>query len=212
MTDIFPIVQLAQLADGAWWLQQQQGLLALHAQAPWIFCAGFFALFVVLAALAVPGCSVLALTAGLCFGFVGGTALVVLASTIGASLAFLAARHGLRERVMRRYGERLLPLERAIARDGALYVFTLRVAPVIPYPLLNPLMGVSSISLRRFFVASALGMTAGSATYVYAGLQLQGSLVSGQWLKPGLCAALAALALLPWLGRLWWRRQGGSAR
>jgi uncharacterized membrane protein YdjX (TVP38/TMEM64 family) len=160
-----------------------------------------FLVFTVLSALALPGCSVLALAAGLCLGWVPGTLLVVLASTVGATISFLAARHWWRDAVRRRFGHRLAAIEDGLARDGAYYLFSLRVAPVIPYALINPLMGLSAMPLRQFFSVSLLGMLAGSAVYVYAGTALSEASSWGSLFTPGLMSALLALALLPWMLR-----------
>ena len=154
-----------------------------------------------LSALALPGCSVLALAAGLCLGWLPGTILVVVASTVGATISFLAARHWLRDAVRRRWGHRVVAIENGLARDGAYYLFSLRVAPIIPYALINPLMGLSSMPLRQFFGVSLLGMLAGSAAYVYAGTVLSEASSWGSLLTPRLVLALLALALLPWVFR-----------
>jgi uncharacterized membrane protein YdjX (TVP38/TMEM64 family) len=192
---------------GLEWLSAQHMALMHLAQAnPWLFGIGFFGLFVFLSALSLPGCSVLAMGAGLCFGFVGGTLLVVLASTVGATLPFLAARHWARDRLRERWGGRLAKVEDAIARDGALYLFMLRLAPVIPFPVLNPLMGLSSMPTVRFFWVSLLGMLAGSAAYVQAGIELQRASAGGAWASPTLVTLLLALLLLPVLARRLWLR------
>ncbi len=184
------------------WLQTRQvELLAFQAANPWKFATGLFMLFTLLSALALPGCSVLSLAAGLCLGWLPGTLLVVLASTLGATISFMAARHWWRDAVRRRWGHRLVAIEKGLARDGGYYLFSLRVAPVIPYALINPLMGLSAMPLRQFFVVSLLGMLAGSAAYVYAGTVL-GQAIGWQTLfTPGLMAALSALALMPWVTR-----------
>ena len=195
------------------WLQSRQSdLRALHAAQPWAFGAALFMLFTLLSALALPGCSVLALAAGLCLGWLPGTLLVVLASTVGATTSFLAARHLWRDGVRRRWGHRLVGVEAGLARDGALFLFTLRMAPVIPYALVNPLMGLSTMPTRQFFGVSLLGMLAGSAAYVYAGTALGRAQGWHDLLTPGLWAALAGLALLPWVARSAWRSSRGSLR
>lgn len=178
-----------------------QALLRAADSSPWRFGFVFFVLFAGLSALSLPGCSVLALAAGPCFGLVGGTLLVALASTVGATLPFLAARHWARERVRRRWGARLAGLEAAIARDGSWLLFVLRLAPVIPFPVLNPLMGLSAMPAGRYFGVSLLGMLAGSAAYVQAGIGLQGAAAGGDWASPALLAPLLALLLLPLAGR-----------
>ena len=192
------------------WLQSRQGeLRSLHAEQPIFFSAALFMLFTLMSALALPGCSVLALAAGLCMGWLPGTLLVVLASSVGATRSFLAARPLWRDGVRKRFGHRLARVEDGLARDGAFFLFSLRVAPVIPYAFINPLMGLSAMPTRQFFSVSVLGMLAGSAAYVYAGTTLgraQG------WLdifSPSLLAALALLAALPWAARFAWQSWRG---
>ena len=205
--------------DASWLQQRQAELRSLHAAGPWAFAAGLFLLFTLLSALALPGCSVLALAAGMVLGWLPGTLLVVLASTVGATLSFLAARHWWRDAVQRRWGHRLARLQAGLARDGAFYLFSLRVAPVIPYALINPLMGMSAMPTPQFFGVSLLGMLAGSAAYVYAGTALG---QAGGWhdlASPSLWAGLLLLAALPWLmrwgmrwGMCWKKRRAGQQR
>lgn len=164
---------------------------------PWLFGVGFFLLFTVMAAVPLPGCSVLALAAGAWWGWVGGALLVTLASTVGATLAFLAARHVGRETVQRRWGHRLHPLEAVLDRHGGVLVFWLRLAPLIPYPVLNPLLGLTRMSTARFFAASAAGMFAGSALYAWVGAELGHAVSWRDLLSPPVLAALTALMLLP---------------
>ena len=186
-----------------WCLVQRDELLAWHAQAPVVFTLAFVALFVLLSATALPGCSVLALAAGPCYGGFVGTLLVVFSSTVGAAIPFLLARHLWRERLRARAGPWLARLDAGLARNGLAYLFFLRMAPVIPYPLLNPLLGLTSLRLGPFAWVSALGMAAGSAAYVQAGRAL---LAPGEpLLSPALLAALAVIGLLPWALRRWWR-------
>lgn len=192
------------LSASQWQLRQSE-LRAAHSASPWGFAAALFGLFTVLSALAIPGCSVLALAAGLCLGWLPGTLLVTTASSLGATLSFLASRHWLRDGVRRRWGHRLAGLEAGLARDGAYYLFTLRVAPVIPFALVNPLMGLSAMSTRQFFAVSFVGMLAGSAAYVYAGTALGAASGWRDIVAPEVLAALCLLAALPWLARLGWR-------
>ncbi|MEO5732666.1 MAG: VTT domain-containing protein [Rubrivivax sp.] len=191
-----------QMPDPQWLLSQQAELGALQSRQPIAFGVCFFFVFTLLSALALPGCGVLAVAAGLYFGLTLGTALVVLASTVGATLSFLAARHWLRNTVQQRFGHRLQAVEDGLTRDGAFYLFSLRVAPLIPYALVNPLMGLSQMPLSQFFGVSLLGMLAGSAVYVYAGTALASvPLAAAGWsalFSPMLMAALLGLALLPW--------------
>ena len=201
----------ADLPDAAWLQQRQADVHALHAAGPWAFALGLFALFTLLSALALPGCSVLALAAGMVLGWLPGTLLVVLASTVGATLSFLAARHLWRDAVLRRWGHRLHRLQAGLARDGGFYLFSLRVAPVIPFALINPLMGLSAMPTRQFFVVSLLGLLAGSAAYVYAGTALARAQGWQDLVSPSMWAALLLLAALPWVSRWAWQGWRGRA-
>ncbi len=212
------LLALPLLAAAGWWVGQalpdaatlrahRGSLLALQAGAPWVFAAGYAALFVLWSALALPGCSLLALAAGLCWGTAAGTLIVTLAASAGATLAFLAARHWARDAVHRRWGSRLAALDAGLARDGAWWLLSLRLLPLIPYPVLNPLMGLTGMGTARFFWVSALGMAAGSAVYVHAGTLLHEP--AGGSLGPAL-AGLGALALLPLGARALLRRRAGA--
>lgn len=193
--------------DTAWLEAQRARLLALQAGAPLAFGLGFLLLFTLLAALALPGCSVLALAAGPCFGWAGGTALVLAGSTAGATLSFLAARHWLREPLRRRFGHHLHELDRVIARDGARALFALRMAPIVPFAVLNPLLGLTAMPVGRFAAVSALGMLAGSAAYVHAGHAVLGEGA----VSATLVLALAVIGIAPWLAARWLRRAEARA-
>lgn len=162
----------AELFDADAWVQRADRLLAWQQQSPVLFLAGFMLLFVLLSALALPGCGALSLLAGSAFGTLAGTLLVGLASTLGALLAFLAARHWARERVHHRLGHRLQRLDSLLDRHGALALVGLRLLPLLPYPLLNPLLGLSRLSVPAFFWPSLAGLTLGSLPYVWAGKSL----------------------------------------
>ncbi len=185
--------------DSAWWRQQHGLLMAWQAARPLTFLLGFMALFTLLSALSLPGCAPLALLAGTAFGAVGGTLLVGLASTLGATLSFLVARHGLRARVRQHLGHRIQALDTVARRDGPLWLFWLRLVPLVPYPVINPLLGLSRLSLASFFWPSLAGLTLGSVPYVWAGTSLAGLWQGGApdwWLLAGAAALLAATAAL----------------
>ena len=184
-------------------------LQGYHLAYPLLSMLGFFALFTLLTACCLPGAAVLMLLAGASFGLVWGSVLAVLASTTGATLTMLASRHALRERVTARLGGRLQGLNHGLQRDGAVYMLSLRLLPVIPFVVLNLLSGLSCLPTRTFFWASALGMLPATVLYVNAGLQLaQVQSLDGLLSAPAL-GALATLGLLPLLA-LAWRRKRAS--
>ncbi len=144
------------------WVEQQPLLVGL----------GFMLIYVAVTALSLPGALVMTLAAGAFFGLLWGTIIVSFASTIGATLAFILARFFFREGVQRRFGDRLEAVNRGIEREGAFYLFTLRLVPLFPFFMINLLMGLTPIRTRTFFWVSQLGMLAGTLVYVNAGTQL----------------------------------------
>lgn len=183
-------------------LQAQRGALVDYRDAhPVLMTFTFFVAYVVATALSIPGAAVLTLAAGAIFGLLWGSVLVSFASTIGATGAFLVARYVLRDAIEQRYRERLGAINAGIARDGAFYLFTLRLVPVFPFFLINLLLGLTQMPARTFFWVSQIGMLAGTVVYVNAGTQLaQLSSLRGI-LSPGLIGAFALLGVFPLLAR-----------
>lgn len=161
-----------------------------------------FAAYVAATALSLPVGVWLTLAMGALFGFWQGLVLVSFASTIGATLAFLTARHLARDRVLARLGTRAAPLEQGLRRDGAFYLFSLRLIPVVPFFAVNLLMGLTPIRAWVFYLVSQLGMLPGTAVYVNAGTQLAGLTSVKGLISPGLLASFALLGLFPWMARL----------
>lgn len=163
--------------------------------------AAFFLVYVAVTALSLPVAAALTLTAGAVFGRWLGTAVVSVASTLGAALAFLSSRYLLRDWVRRRYGSRLGPVERGVERDGAYYLFTLRLVPLVPYFLINLGMGLTGMRVRTFALVSWLGMLPGTFLYVNAGAALAGVDEPGDILSPEVLGALALLGITPLMVR-----------
>lgn len=151
---------------------QQDALSTLQQASPIAFAAGFFVLYVATTALSLPGAAILTLAGGAIFGLWQGLLLISFASTIGATLAFLLSRYLLQESIQKRFGEKLKTINEGIKRDGAFYLFTLRLVPVFPFFLINLLMGLTPIKTRTYYWVSQLGMLAGTVVYVNAGTQL----------------------------------------
>lgn len=180
---------------------QREALTAAYQRQP-VLGLGLFALtYVVATALSLPIASLLGLGAGAVFGFWPALIAVSLASTLGATLAFLAARYLLGDLVRRRWSGRLAALDRGIAREGWTYLFALRLAPVVPFWLVN--LGLAPTALRTwtFIWVSWLGMLPGTALYVFAGTQLATLRSPADVLSPGLIAALVLLGLVPFVLR-----------
>ena len=152
----------------------------------------FFLVYVAVTGLSLPGAAVMTLAGGAIFGLLWGTVIVSFASTIGATLAFLASRFLLREWVQQKFGDKLKPINDGVAREGAFYLFALRLVPAFPFVAINLLMGLTPIRAWTYLWVSQLGMLAGTIVYVYAGTQLGEFRVSA-----GLVGAFVLLGLFP---------------
>ena len=179
----------------------QADLADLYARRPGTVVAAFFGVYVVVTALSLPGAVPLTLAGGALFGLGLGTLVVSFASTAGATLAMLVSRHLLREAVQARFGARLAEMDRGIARDGAFYLFTLRLVPVLPFFAINLLMGLTAMRLWTYAWVSQVGMLAGTLVYVNAGAQLAQLTSLKGIVSPGLLGAFVLLGLFPLLVR-----------
>ncbi len=180
---------------------RQDALQAWTAANPWYAAGAFFVLYVVVTGLSLPGAAVLTLAAGALFGLLEGTLLASFASSIGATLAFLASRFVFRDALRDKYGERLRTFDEGIARNGAYYLFTLRLVPVFPFFVINLLAGLTALKTRTFYWVSQAGMLPGTIAYVYAGTQLARIREPSDILSPGLIGAFALLGFLPLIMR-----------
>ena len=161
----------------------------------------YFGAYILVAAFSIPGAAVLTLAGGALFGLTKGLLLVSFASSIGATLAFLMSRHVLREPVARRFAGRLKAVDAGIERDGAFYLFTLRLIPVIPFLVINLVMGLTAMKIRTFYWVSQLGMFPATLLYVNAGTHLAEVRNLSSILSLPLLLSFAALGLLPWVAR-----------
>jgi uncharacterized membrane protein YdjX (TVP38/TMEM64 family) len=179
----------------------QAGFAQLHAQQPFTVAAVYFGVYVLATALSIPGAVIITLAGGAVFGLWQGLLLVSFASSIGATLAFLASRFVLRDWVEARFGQRLADINAGVNREGGFYLFTLRLIPVVPFFLINLLMGLTRMKTWTFYWVSQLGMLAGTAVYVNAGTQLaQLDSVQGI-LSPALLGSFVLLGLFPLIAR-----------
>ncbi|MDG1443747.1 MAG: FAD-dependent oxidoreductase [Pseudomonadales bacterium] len=161
----------------------------------------YFVIYVLVAALSLPGAAIMTLLGGAIFGLGWGLLIISFASTIGATIAMLVSRFIFRDQVRARFGNQLGPIDRGIEKDGAFYLFTLRLVPIFPFFLVNLLMGVTAISAPVFFIVSQIGMLAGTAVFVNAGTQLaQIESLSGI-LSPGLFFSFALLGIFPLIAK-----------
>lgn len=180
---------------------QQAAIESYRAANPLLAAATYFLLYVAMSALSLPGAALMTVAAGAIFGLVGGTLLVSFASTLGATLAFLVSRLLLRDWLARRFAQRLQAIDDGIRREGAFYLFTLRLVPLFPYFLVNLLLGLTAMKTRTFYAVSQLGMLAGTAVYVNAGTQLARIDSLAGIVSPALLASFALLGVFPLVAR-----------
>lgn len=203
-----------QIADPAGLRDRIGALLAVRAANPAWFVAGFFLAYVAVTAFSLPIAVWMTLAAGAIFGFWLGLVVALGAATVGATLAFLAARYFLRDWVRQRLGERLDRIETGIRRDGAYYLFSLRLIPAIPFFAINLAMGLTGMNWLVFALVSLVGMLAGTAVFVNAGTQLAGLQSLDGILSRDVILSLVLLGLFPWIARavadLFRRRPGGK--
>lgn len=167
-----------------------------------LYIIGIYSLtYIVMAAMSLPGAAVMSLAGGAMFGLWVGVPIVLFSATVGATLAFWVARYVLRDTVQQRFGDRLETINHGLERDGAFYLFSLRLVPVFPFFLINLLMGLTTIRSATFFWASLVGMFAGSSVYVNAGTQLAAISSLSDILSPVLIGSFLLLATFPWLAR-----------
>jgi len=173
----------------------------------------YFVLYVLVTGLSLPGAAVMTLAGGALFGLLWGLALVSFASSIGATIAMLIARTLLRDWVQGRFADALRTVNAGMERDGAFYLFGLRMVPLFPFFVINVVMGLTPIGVWRFYWVSQVGMLAGTAVFVFAGTQLAQVGSIADVLSPGLVAALSLLGLFPLLARkslVWMQRFRGQ--
>lgn len=159
--------------------------------------AVYMGIYIIVTALSLPGAAIMTLAGGALFGLWTGLIIVSFASTIGATLAFLASRFLLRDYVQKRFGENLRPINEGIQREGAFYLFTLRLIPIFPFFVINLLMGLTPIRTGIYYLVSQIGMLPGTFVYVNAGTQLAQIESLKGILSPGLLFSFALLGIFP---------------
>ncbi len=170
---------------------------ALYAANPAATLGGYFFIYVFVVAMNLPGATIMTLAGGALFGFWAGLVVISFASSIGATLACALARYLFRDAVGRRFGDKLAKVHEGIKREGAFYLFTMRLIPAIPFFAINLVMGLTEMRLSTFYWVSQLGMLAGTAVYVNAGKELGAIDSLSGILSPGLIFSFALLGLFP---------------
>ena len=180
------------------YFKQQQGVIAAYYQAnPIQTGLLFFAAYIAVTALSLPGAAIMTLVAGAIFGLFWGVIIASFASSIGATLAFLTARFLLRDSIQTKFGDKLKAFNAGVEKEGGFYLFTLRLVPAFPFFVINVVMGLTTMKTLTFFWVSQVGMLAGTIVFVYAGQQLAGITSLKGILSPGLIGAFVLIGVLP---------------
>ncbi|HHP0458572.1 TPA: TVP38/TMEM64 family protein [Vibrio harveyi] len=176
----------------------QQEALNTFISENFVFAAAtYFFAYIAITAFSIPGAAVVTLLGAALFGFWTSLLLVSFASTIGATIAFLSSRYILREWVQSKFGNKLGAINQGVEKDGAFYLFSLRLIPVFPFFLINLLMGLTPMTIARFYLTSQIGMLPGTAVYLNAGTQLATIDSLSGIVSPTVLASFALLGLFP---------------
>jgi pyruvate/2-oxoglutarate dehydrogenase complex dihydrolipoamide dehydrogenase (E3) component/uncharacterized membrane protein YdjX (TVP38/TMEM64 family) len=180
---------------------QQSSIQGLFGSHPWTTALVFFLAYVAVTGLSLPGAALMTLIAGAIFGLLWGTLIVSVASSVGATLAFVVSRFLLRDWVQARFGHALRAINEGVAREGGFYLFTLRLIPAVPFFVINLAMGLTPLRTWTFYWVSQVGMLAGTLVYVNAGTQLAAIETPAGILSPGLIGAFVLLGIFPLLAK-----------
>ncbi len=170
---------------------------ALYAEHRALVVLVYFLVYVATTSLSLPGAAVLTIAGGAFFGLMTGTLVVSFASAIGATLACVVSRFILRDWVQGRFGDKIVRINEGVEREGAFYLFTLRLIPVFPFWMINLVMGLTGIPLRTFYWVSQLGMLPGTIVFVNAGRELAKIDSLRGVLSPGLLVSFALIGVFP---------------
>jgi len=176
----------------------QQAAIDAYFQAhPLQTAAIYFAIYVAVTGLSLPGAAIMTLVGGAIFGLLWGTVIVSFASAIGATLAFLASRYLFRDAIQAKFGDKLAAINRGVEKEGAFYLFALRLVPAFPFFVINLVMGLTPMATRTFYWVSQLGMLAGTIVYVNAGTQIARIDSLAGLVSPGLIGSFVLLGIFP---------------
>jgi len=181
--------------------QQQQSLHHIYLEHPVMMVMGFVLIYIIVTGLSLPGATILTLAGGGVLGLWTGLVAVSFASTIGATCSFLVARTLLRDSIQKKFGEKLTTINEGVEREGAFYLFALRLVPAFPFFVINLVMGLTTIKTWTFYWVSQLGMLVGTVVYVNAGTQLATIEKASDIMTPKIMCSFIALGIFPLIAK-----------
>jgi uncharacterized membrane protein YdjX (TVP38/TMEM64 family) len=209
---VFRFLNLGDYLSLSYIKESQEKFQILYAEQRVMVIAIYMLIYVLVTSLSLPGAAVMTLAAGALFGLITGTIVVSFASSIGATLACIVSRFILRDWVQGKFGDRLHTINEGIEKEGAFYLFTLRLIPVFPFWLINLVMGLTKMPLRTFYVVSQIGMLLGTIVYVNAGKELAKIDSLSGILSPGLIFSFILLGVFPLITKKllgWYKHRKG---
>jgi dihydrolipoamide dehydrogenase len=198
---LFFVFNLQQYLSLEYFNQQRAAILDYYQVNPWQTILIFFAVYVLVTSLSLPGAALMTLIAGAIFGVVTGTIIVSFASTIGASLAFLVSRYLFKDLIQSRFTQQLSAINKGVEKDGAFYLFALRLVPAFPFFIINLVMGLTPIKTWTFYWVSQIGMFAGTIVYVNAGTQIAQLDSLAGIVSPEIILSFALLGIFPLIAK-----------
>lgn len=179
-------------------IKAAQGDLRAYTEAHFFQAVlAFCAVYIASTALSLPGAALLTLLSGALFGLIVGTILASISSTLGATLAFLASRHLLRDTIQSKFGKSFEKINQGIEKEGGFYLFTIRMIPAFPFFLVNLVMGLTRIDTFTYMWTSMAGMFLGTTVYVNAGTQLSELESASGIFSPAIIMSFVALGIFP---------------
>ena len=197
MVAAFFVFDLGQYVSLEYFKQQQSTFNQYYLDNPVLVILIFAAVYILMTGASLPFATPLTVLGGAIFGTLAGSIVVSFSSTIGATIAFLVSRFLFRVAVESKFGDRLAKLQDGIEREGAFYVFGLRLVPIFPFVMLNSLLGLTKIKTWTYYWSSQLGMLLGTIVYVNAGKELANIDSLADIASPQLLASFIALGILP---------------
>ncbi len=194
---VFKIFNLGDYLSLSYIKESQHNFQELYAENNMAVIAVYMLIYILVTALSLPGAAIMTLAGGAVFGFVTGLIAVSFASTIGATLACIVSRFILRDWVQGKIGDKLKTVNEGVEKEGAFYLFTLRLIPAFPFWLINLGMGLTKMPLKTFYWVSQVGMLAGTAVFVNAGKELGEIDSLSGILSPGLIISFVLLGIFP---------------
>lgn len=212
---IFKYFDLGDYFSLSYIKESRERFQALYSSHRFSVIAGYMLIYILVTSLSLPGAAVMTLAGGALFGLLAGTVIVSFASTFGATLACFVSRYILRDWIQDRFADKLRTVNEGIEKEGALYLFTVRLIPVFPFWLINLVTGLTKMPLKTFYWVSQAGMLAGTIVYVNAGKELAKIESLSGILSPGLIFSFALLGLFPLITKklmgLYKRKRGMAA-